>query len=331
MERRDLDSAQVAPPDRARSATGPPAIELRHLRYFLMVSEELHFRRAAERLFMAQPPLSQAIRRLEEELGVQLLARTSRAVALTEAGRAFAEHARKVVASLDLAVAEARRAGGGGSTLQIGFAPYLPIDLVVRFLDALHECEPGVRPQVKQLLAFEQIARLHSGELDLGIFPSDGSEPKLQTELLVAGEPLTAFLRPDHPLAEKAMLGPQDLAEETLITVQPAVNPRFVAWLGALERIGYRFGGLHEVGSNTRDWILAVAEGAGVMLLPGSALEIGDARTIVVLRPLDPPLLMPDTVVAWPTRPPTQLRALTDEISELTRALRATMSSASTR
>jgi DNA-binding transcriptional LysR family regulator len=328
MDRQDPDSAQAPPPDRVRSATGPPAIELRHLRYFLMVSEELHFRRAAERLYMAQPPLSQAIRRLEDELGVQLLKRTSRAVALTEAGRAFAEHARKVVTGVDLAVAEARRAGGGGSTLQIGFAPYLPIDLVVRFLDALHERAPGVRPKVKQLLAFEQIGRLQSGELDLGIFPSADSVPKLETELLVAGEPLTAFLRPDHPLAEKNVLGPDDLAEETLVTVQSAANPRFVAWLSELERMGYRFGGLHEVGSDTRDWILAVAEGAGVMLLPASALEPGDARTIVVRRPLDPPVMMPDTVVAWRTRPPAQLRALTDEIRELTRGLRATMSSA---
>jgi DNA-binding transcriptional LysR family regulator len=330
MDQQDPDGAQVAGTERAQSATGRPAIELRHLRYFLMVSEELHFRRAAERLYMAQPPLSQAIRKLEEELGVQLLARTSRAVALTEAGRAFAEHARKVVTSLDLAVAEARRAGGGSSTLQIGFAPYLPIDLVVRFLDALHERKPGVRPQVKQLLAFEQIGRLQSGELDLGIFPSVDSLPKLETERLVAGEPLTAFLRPDHPLAEKTVLGPDDLAEETLITVQSAANPRFVAWLSQLEGIGYRFRGLHEVGSDTRDWMLAVAEGAGVMLLPGSALELEDARTIVVRRPLDPPMVMPDTVVAWRTRPPAQLRALTDEIGELTRALRATMSSIST-
>jgi DNA-binding MarR family transcriptional regulator len=95
-----------------------PAIELRHLRYFLAVSEELHFGRAAERLYIAQPPLSQAIRKLERELGVSLLRRTSRVVTQTEAGRVFAEDARNVLASFDRALAEARKAGGVGTNIR---------------------------------------------------------------------------------------------------------------------------------------------------------------------------------------------------------------------
>jgi len=108
-------------PDSTGSGSGPgersshPAIELRHLRYFLAVSEELHFGRAAQRLHIAQPPLSQAIRKLEQELGVSLLRRTSRVVTQTEAGRIFAEEARNVLASFDRALAEARKAGGVGT------------------------------------------------------------------------------------------------------------------------------------------------------------------------------------------------------------------------
>jgi DNA-binding transcriptional LysR family regulator len=104
----------------------PTGIELRHLRYFLAVVEELHFGRAAVRLHMAQPPLSQAIRKLEGELGVRLLDRTSRVLTPTEAGRAFAEHARHVLLALDRAVVEARVAGTVGP-LRIDYVPYLAI------------------------------------------------------------------------------------------------------------------------------------------------------------------------------------------------------------
>ena len=89
-----------------------PAIELRHLRYYLAVVEELHFGRAAARLGISQPPLSQTIRRLEDELGVQLLQRTSRSVVPTPAGLALAGEARRVLGALECAVAEARRAAG---------------------------------------------------------------------------------------------------------------------------------------------------------------------------------------------------------------------------
>jgi len=81
---------------------------------------------------------------------------------------------------------------------------------------------------------------------------------------------------------------------------------------------------VYETGTDTRDRILAAAEGRGVALLPGSTRVIADAGPIVVRRPLDPPLTMPDTVVAWRTHPPAQLRALTDEIRELARVLRET-------
>src|SRR3954469_18279523 len=119
------------------------AIELRHLRYFLAVIEELHFGRAAERLSMRHPPLSQAIRVLEDELGVQLLERTSRSVTATQAGLIFAEEARSVLAGLDRAIAETRRTGGADSPLRIGCIPHLPLEQMQRFLDALQRRDPG--------------------------------------------------------------------------------------------------------------------------------------------------------------------------------------------
>jgi DNA-binding transcriptional LysR family regulator len=292
-----------------------------------MVSEELHFGRAAERLFMAQPPLSMAIRRLEEELGVQLFTRTSRAVALTDAGRVFAAEARKLLAAVEFAVEEARHAGGAGSQLRLGYAPYLPLEFLLRFLDALHTHDLRLQPQIKHLVALEQIQRLQRGELDLGIFPSAGSLPKLQTEPLFPGEQLAVYLAPNHPLVKKPMLNPDDLAPETLVSVWQAADPPLATWLQEqMEQAGYHFSGLHEAGTDTRDWILEVATGRGLALLPNSARETADTGSTVVRRLLNPALTMPDTVVAWCTHPSARLRAPPKQIRELARALRATTS-----
>ena len=301
------------------------AIELRHLRYFLMVSEELHFRRAAERLYMAQPPLSHAIRRLESELGVQLMVRTSRSARLTEAGRVFAAEARKVLAGADRAVAETRRAGGSGWDVRIGYTPCLPIGPLLRFVDGLRERDLLVRPQVRYLGEIEQVKRLHDGELDLGIFPGAGDVPTLEVQPLAVGEPLAAFLRPDHPLARKPMLAPADLAGETVLSFGETASPSLAAWLReAGQRAGYRFHAMDERGTEIRDWITAVAAGMGLALLPSSAGETADAAAVVVHRPLDPPLTMPDTVVAWRPRPPTHLRPLTEDVRAVARTLHGT-------
>jgi DNA-binding transcriptional LysR family regulator len=171
-----------------------PTIGLRHFRYFLAVMEELHFGRAADRLRIAQPPLSQAIRQLESELGVQLLHRTTRVVTPTEAGRVLAHEACKTLASFDVAVAEARRAGGGGSTLRIGCVPQLPMSRLHRFLAALRENTRDHDAEVTHLPSLDQVRRLQRGELDLGIFHHAGPPGDIETEPLFAGEPLVALL-----------------------------------------------------------------------------------------------------------------------------------------
>jgi DNA-binding transcriptional LysR family regulator len=330
MERRDDDKATAERQPEGVRATAEPAVQIRHLRYFVMVSEELHFGRAAERLHMAQPPLSQAIRQLEDALGVQLLVRTSRSAALTDPGRVFARHARKVIAALDLAIAETRRAGGNTLELQVGYAPYLPLSLLLDFLDGLHQREPRLQPQVRHLVGSEQIQRLRRSELDLGIFPSPGDVPQLQTQPLFPGEQLVAFLGAEDPLAERPVLRPADVSNETLVSFRQAHNPALAAWLNEqMERAGYRFRELQEIGGEIRDSMLAVAEGRGLALLPRSARPTTEDSAIIVSRPLEPPLMMPDTVVAWRTRAPFQLRALTGEIRELARQFHETAGSAS--
>ena len=287
-----------------------PAIDLRHLRYFLAVYEELHFGRAAKRLRIAQPPLSQAIRKIEAELGVQLFERTSRMVSSTDAGRALATEARKVLSAFDTAVAEARRAGGAASPLRIGCVPHLPIQPLLRFLGVLHERDPNLRVQVTHLNFLEQARFLNAGELDLGIFHEAADHSEIESEPLFVGEPLAAFLPPGHALADRSVLKPEDLRGETLVVFPEEANPAlYERLLAGIEEAGYRFKGVREAsGMNPRDVMLSVAEGLGVALGPVSLQEVSDVGSIVLRRPLEPPLSMPDMVVAWRAEPPGRLQ-----------------------
>jgi len=291
-----------------------------------VVSEELHFRRAAERLHISQPPLSQAIRKLEDELGVLLLERTSRTVSLTDAGRAFGEEARRVLASVDLAVAEARRAGGVSSALRVGCTLHIPIEQLLRFVAALEDRVPSVSMQVAHLLAVEQVRRLTTGQLDVGILLGVEQHAGLETESLYPGEPIVAFVAPDHPLAATPVLGPADLGEETLVTFPREVDPALADWLQAeRERAGYRFRSVHETsGTEIRDQIMAAAAGLGVALMPASVKDTGEEAAIVVPRPLDPSLGMPEAVVAWPANAPGQLRGVLAAVREVAHDLRRT-------
>jgi DNA-binding transcriptional LysR family regulator len=172
------------------------------------------------------------------------------------------------------------------------------------------------------VLGLEQVRRLQRGELDLGIFASSKGAPMLETETLYPGEPLSAYLARDHPLAEMTVLSPDDLADQTLVMLvgdQQPTDPAVAVWLHGLQQFGYRFRTLHGA-SELRDCFLAVAAGAGIALLPRSVLTDGDAGTIV-RRPLDPPLTWPDTVVAWRTHRSGLAKALINEVRGLAHAL----------
>jgi DNA-binding transcriptional LysR family regulator len=301
------------------------AIELRHLRYFLAVIEELHFGRAAVRLSMRQPPLSQAIRALEDELGVQLLERTSRSVIATQAGLVFAEEARTVLASFDRAIAETRRIGGAGSGLRIGCIPHLPIEQLNRFLDALHRRDAGTPAEVSHLLGLEQVRRLRSGALDLGIFELAEEHAGIQTAPLFAGEPMVAFLAPNHPLAQLDVIGPQHVVNEVLLTYARAVNHAiYDAFLDELDEAGYRFRAIHVIaGQHPRDLLLPVSRDDGILFAPPSFQGIDDAGTTVITRPLDPVLTTPDRVIAWRADAPRELSRVLAAVRETATSLRA--------
>lgn len=284
-------------------------IELRHVRYFLVVAEELHYGRAAKRLHMAQPPLSRAIRRLESELGVRLLERTSRSVSLTAAGRVFAEEAREILSSVDFAIREARStAAAEGATIRLGCVPHAPIDRLHRFLTGLRAIVPGAHTVVEHAASDDQVQKLNSGEIDLAIVHDTAATEDVVTARVFAGEPLVALLPAGHRAAALPAVSPNDLAGEPLFAFPGEASATLDGWIRRMAAAaGYRLSSMIEgYGADPRDAALAVAGGLGIALVPATVPPA--AEPIVDQRPLQPPITMPDSVLAWRPHPPRMLQ-----------------------
>ena len=170
-------------------------MELRHLRYFVAVAEERHFGRAAARLHIAQPPLSQQIRRFEAELGEPLLYRTTRSVELSPAGEVLLARGREILAAVDAALDDARRAARGEyGRLAIGFTGSTTYALLPSLAAALREELPGVMLDLRgELLTPAQVTQLLDKTLDLGFLRPPVHVRDLRTEV-VHSEPLVAVL-----------------------------------------------------------------------------------------------------------------------------------------
>jgi DNA-binding transcriptional LysR family regulator len=299
------------------------AIELRHLRYFLAVYEELHFGRAAERLHVAQPPVSQAIRKLEDALGVTLFERSSREVAPTASARALADGAQQVLTSFDFAVSEARRVGAD-APLRVGCVTYLPTARLQGFLAELSARDVGLRTEVIHLLALDQIARLGAGQLDLAVIALIGEVDGIDYEPLFPAERICAFVPADHRLADHGTLTPDDAAGETLLTFPRETNPAFYdLYLGVLAETGYRFAALHESNPDPRDVLLAAAGGLGIACGPQWFADVGEEGRELVSLPLDPEVTFPSIVIAWRADPPRALRPRLWVVREAARSLYA--------
>jgi DNA-binding transcriptional LysR family regulator len=197
-------------------------MDLRHLRYFICVAEEMHFGRAALRLGISQPPLSQQIRALEDELGARLFERTSRRVRLTDVGRMFLPEAREALAQVERAVRVAQRSQRGElGRLGVGFtasAPFVP--RIANALYGFQQSRPEVELALQELGRDEQVVKIINDELDIGIvreFDSPALPAGLVSRCLIEEDMLLA-LREDHPLAKRE--GPvliADLAEVPLV------------------------------------------------------------------------------------------------------------------
>jgi DNA-binding transcriptional LysR family regulator len=258
-------------------------LELRHLRYFVAVAEELHFGRAARRLHMAQPPLSQQIRRLEAIVGVPLLARTSRSVALTPAGAAFLERARRILAAADEGVDEAARIGRGeAGTLDVGFVSSAITLGVPERLQAFRERFPGVHTRLHEGQTSQTTERLERGEIDVGIV-RDAEERDGIDLTVLATEGFVAVLPAGHRLAGRARLSPAALRDEDFVFYP--VTAGALAYRRNLLDPCRAAGFEPRVVQEGSSWVTIfhlVGVGAGVTITPSSAAEIRPPTVAVV-------------------------------------------------
>jgi len=252
-------------------------MELRHLRYFVAVAEQRHFGRAAERLHMAQPPLSQQIRQLEAELGVTLLTRTTRRVDLTPAGAAYLDHARAILAAVDEAGEVAHRvAAGRTGRLTIGCVGSATYSLLPALAKALRSELPDVEFGFRgEMLSPDQAAALHDGSLDLALLRRLPDTSGL-TIGVVRRERLLVALPQEHRYADRKRLRVTELAGEGLVVhagsgrsvMNSLVHELFEAADLELEVV-------HEV-AETSTLVTFVAAGLGVAVVPEptSALNV---------------------------------------------------------
>jgi len=262
-------------------------MELRQLAYFVAVVDEAHFTRAAERLRIAQPAISQQIRRLEAELGERLLHRDRRTVALTSAGEALLPHARAALAQVEhgrQAVVALRGLVTGH--LRVGLVMPLPDRRVVRAIGAFGRKYPGIELTLAEDETDALIDGLAAGDLDtafLGLGP--GQEPPADLQvILVAREPAVVALHPQHRLAARKSVPLSALRDEPVVTLTRASRLRTV-----LETQCRQAGFAPRIVAETSDltvMVQLVAEGVGVALMPRSGQQdAGDVVTVAVTDP----------------------------------------------
>lgn len=202
-------------------------MELRHLRYFVAVAEERNFTRAAERLHIAQPPLSRQIHQLEDLLKVPLFVRGVRPLELTEAGRFFYGHAVQLLARSEEIVALTRKIGNVERRLAIGFVGSTLFGLLPEVVRRFKAAHPETEVALEEMSSLEQVSALKEGVIDVGIGRSRHPDPKIR-RIVLREESLVAALPLGHPLSEVTRgLKLRELANETLIVFPKAPRPSF--------------------------------------------------------------------------------------------------------
>ncbi|ACU73891.1 transcriptional regulator, LysR family [Catenulispora acidiphila DSM 44928] len=266
-------------------------VDLRKLRYFLAVADELHFGRAAERLHIAQPVLSRQIRVLEGELGTELFLRDRRHTVLTPAGEQLVQDAKQLLANADALQRRVRAAGQGVTRLTIGFMPGITVTPVISRLRAHH---PDLDVRMLRTGWHDQVEVLHDARADIGIVRLPINQTGLELRPLYT-EPRLAILPTTHPLAAKHTIHITDLAADHLLQDPDAIPE----WRDIAKELRT---GAHRPAptiNSVEEKLELVAGGQGIAVIPASTAAFYTRPDIAAI-PIDD--LSPNHVAAaWPT------------------------------
>lgn len=280
-------------------------MELRHLRYFIVVARKRHFTQAAEELFIAQPALSQQIQALELELGVKLFERTSRQVRLTPAGEALLIRAKRILGEVEQAEAEMQSfAGLTRGRISLGLLQSLGAFRLPALLARFHAHYPGIEMILQEGVTEHLLEEVRGGQLDIAlthsigdIFPLSIPDPQIISETIVEEE-VVLVVTPHHRLTEAPSITPSELKDETFILFKPGSGLRQAA-IHLSETGGFTPNILYESGDVGTIRGL-VAEGLGISVLPQSVVDLPGSE-IAVIKVI-PPMPMRSVMLVWHKR-----------------------------
>lgn len=281
-------------------------ISPRLLRYFLAVAHDLHFGRAAMRLYISQPSLSHQIRKLEDTLGTPLFVRSSRRVGLTAAGRTLLEEAPPALAALDQAVQRTRQAGSGAATtIRLGYTPVANFGTLTVLLEALQEEHPGCTIDAREVFSAEIPERICTGELDIGLALAPPPFDGVGSELL-RREAVSALLSTRHRLAAAPKIPLAELRDETLLLFPRRLAPAYYDGIvAACQEAGFSPRTRTFEDPPVNAMLARLSSGHEVGLAPASFAEhAGNLGTTLTVRDVVDPSVTADLSMLWATDDP---------------------------
>jgi DNA-binding transcriptional LysR family regulator len=272
-------------------------IELRHLRYFVAIAEEMNFTRAAKKLNIAQPPLSQQISKLEAKIGVKLFVRTKPQIQLTAAGKTLLGEAQLILAQVEKAVQNARQTGLGQiGSLIVGYVGSATFYVLPKILKAFWERYPQVKLELIELETDEQMAQLLGNRMDIGFLRPPINESGLNLKILMQ-EPMVLALPENHPMAVFSEIAIQDLKNEAFIMLPHRLAPTpYHQIIAMFQQAGY-LPTVSQEALHIQTIINLVAARLGISLVPASVERI--KRSDVIYRAIRPPVPVIEMAAAW--------------------------------